>query len=173
MSHDTPCNLDDLIDSVRLRIGDINPTAYRYTDNWLRTALISSVEVLTLWMNYRYLLDSNMNIYRNPHGYFIFDEITYGIIQPGDKQAIVLMASFIILEGSLENSAWDFQSWRDAEISYSNLESSRARDGTLKRIWEELINTLTPPGKRLARAKKGSLPGFLKNQFERNIDDLG
>jgi hypothetical protein len=173
MSYDIPCNLDTLIDYVRLRVGDTDSTAYRYTDNWLRTALISSVQVLSLWMNYRYLLDSDMNIYRNPHGYFIFDEDTYGIIQAGDKQAIIIMACYIILEGSLENSAWDFQSWRDAEISYSNLESSRARSNTLQRLWDELTNLLLPPTKRLAKAKKGSLPGYLNNQFERDIKDLG
>ena len=160
-------DLTTLIPMLRLRIGDVNPASYRYTDDWLEVSLQASVEILGRWWNYKYLLDSNNDVYRNPNGYFIFDEDTYGVIEPSDKQAIVLMAAYVILEGSLENSAWDFVSWKDAEISFSNLESSRARNDTLKRLWEELTSTLKVPQKKLARALKGSLPGYLNNPYER------
>lgn len=166
MSITTSTNLDFLIDFVRLRIGDINPSSYRYTDDWIRTGLVSSVEMLARWLNNKYLLDTDYNIYRNPNGYFIFPESEYGIIEPADKQVIVLMAAYIILEGSLENSAWDYVSWKDAEISFSNLESSRARNAILKSIWEELNALMKPPAKRLARTQKGHLPGYLGNDYE-------
>jgi len=168
MPIETPTNLDDLISFVRLRIGDLT-TPYRYLDSWIRTALVAGVDKLSKWLNFKYLLDSNFNIYRNPSamGVFIFPEDTFGIIEPGDKDAIILIASIILLEGSLENSAWNFQSWRDSEISYSNLEQSRTRNDILKSLWDELYKTLKPPTKKLARAIKGNLPGFKGNIFER------
>jgi hypothetical protein len=160
-------DLTTLIPNLRLRIGDIDPASYRYTDQWLEVSLQAAVETLGRWWNYKYLLDALGDAYRNPNGYFIFDENTYGVIEPADKQAIILMAAYIILEGSLENSAWNFQSWRDNEIAFSNLESSRARNQTLSRLWEELTTTLKVPQKRLARALKGSLPGYKDNPYER------
>jgi hypothetical protein len=171
----TVTNLDYLIDDLRLRIGDTDSTAYRYLDEWLRTALVAGTKTLGRWWNYKYLIttDGTYNVYRNPHGYFIFDEPTYGTIEQADEEAIVLMSAFLLLQGSLENSAWDFVSWADAEIRFSNLESSRARDANLVRIWNELTATLRAPTKRLARALKLSLPGFLQNEFERNTKEPG
>ena len=162
----TPTNIDYLIMYVRLRVGDTNATLYRYTDDWLRTSLVGSVRTLGGWWNFKYLLDVDNNVYRNPHGYFIFDEPTYGIIEPSDEQIMVLMACYILLEGSLENSAWDFVSWTDAEIRYSNLEQSRTRNENLSRLWNELLTILKPPQKRLAWPRKGSLPGYLNNPYE-------
>lgn len=175
MSIAVSTNLDYLIDYVRLRIGDTNPASYRYTDEWLRTALVGAVKLLTRWWNYKYLIttDGTYNIYRNPNGYFVFDEATYGIIEQGDEQVIVLMASFLTLQGSLESSAWSTGAWRDAEISYSNIEGGRMRTDILKGIWTELTSTLKVPSKRLARAIKMSLPGFLDNQYERDVENLG
>jgi hypothetical protein len=168
-------NLDPLIDNLRLKIGDTNPLSYRYTDEWLRTALVAGVKTLGRWWNYKYLIttDGTYNIYRNPHGHFVFDEPTYGTIEQADESAIVLMSAFTVLEGSLESSAWDFVSWADAEIRFSNLESSRARDASLNRIWLELTSVLQVPTKRLARALKLSLPGFIQNEMERDIHEPG
>jgi hypothetical protein len=170
----TPTNFDYLLDYLRLKIGDTNPLSYRYTDEWLRTALVAGVKTLGRWWNYKYLItnDGTYNIYRNPNGSFIFDP-TYGIIEQADEQVIVLMSAFTILEGSLENSAWDFVSWADAEIRFSNLESSRSRDASLNRLWLELTSLLRIPSKRLARALKGDLPGFLQNEMERDVHEAG
>lgn len=160
-------NLDALIPYVRLKTGDMNSESYRYVDSWLQTALIASVDTLSRWWNFKYLLDNDNNIYRNPnYTGFIFDESTYGIIEQGDEQIIVLMASIIVLQGSLQDTAWDFVSWRDAEVSFSNLESSRARSGILGRLWDELLYLMKPPVKRLARPVKGSLPGYRDNEYE-------
>jgi hypothetical protein len=171
----TVTNLDSLIDDLRLRIGDTDPTAYRYLDEWLRTALVAGVKTLGRWWNYKYLIttDGTYNVYRNPHGSFIFDEPTYGTIEQADEEAIVLMSAFLLLQGSLENSAWDFVSWADAEIRFSNLESNRSRTDTLTRIWKELTSTLKTPTQRLAHTLKLSLPGFLQNEQERDIHEPG
>lgn len=157
MPIETTTNLDNLIMFVRLRIGDVEPNSYRYLDSWIRTALVAAIDKLGKWLNYKYLLDSNFNVYRNPEYLnFEFDE-SFGVIEPGDKDIVVLMASIILLEGSLENSAWNFHSWRDAEISYSNLEQSRTRNEILSKMWDELYNTLKPPVKRLARSRRGKV----------------
>lgn len=160
-------NLSYLIPYVRLRIGDTNSATYRYSDEWIVVALTASVQMLGRYLNYRYLLDSTNSVYRNPNETnWIFDEATYGIIQPGDEQVIVLMATIILLEGSLENSAYNFVSWRDAEISFSNLEQSRARGGIIGRLWDELNSIILSPVKRLAKPIKQSLPGFIENEYE-------
>jgi len=160
-------SLNDFLSQLRLAIGDTNPATYRYTDEWLLVALQASVETLGNWWNFKYLIDSDGEIIRNPSSYsFVLDEDTYGIVEFTDNRPIIIMAAIIVLEGSLENSAWDFASWKDAEISYSNLESSRARSETLRRLWDELNSIMLPPTKRLAYPKKGSLPGFFKNPYE-------
>lgn len=77
------------------------------------------------------------------------------------------MAAIVVLEGSLENSAWNVSIWRDAEISYSSVESGKLRSETLKRLWAELDNLIKSPMKRLAQGKKSSLPGYIDNEYER------
>ena len=162
--------LDYLIPYVRLRLGDLDSTNYRYTDDWILTALLGAVEYLGRWWNLRYLIEYTTNeVYRNQSGSFIFPEPP--VIQPQDNQIIVLVATLITLEGSLENAAWNFVSWRDNEISYSNLEQSRTKNQNVNRLWEELLSLITPPTKKLARAIKNSLPGYKFNQFERDIKD--
>jgi len=158
-------NLDYLIPYVRLRLGDTDSTAYRYTDEWVQSGILAAIQSLSMWWNIKYLLDASNNVYRNTYSTFSFSEPP--IVEPQDNQIIVLMATYIILEGSLENSAWNFVSWRDAEISFSNLESSRARNSTLERLWLELTSTMKVPTKRLAKTLKGSLPGYLNNDYEK------
>jgi hypothetical protein len=166
-------DLDNLIPILRLKIGDTDDTAYRYPDEWLTIALVAGADSLGKWMNFKYLLDDSNLIYRNPHSdTFLFPEDPYGVLEPGDSIVFVIMAAYIILEGSLENSAWDYVSWKDAEISFSNLESSRARGRILEALWQELLAYLKPPTKRLARALKSSLPGYLNNEYETGAPSL-
>lgn len=164
----TPVNdLNDLIPRLRLKIGDTDSTAYRYLDSWLLLALEGAVDELGKWWNYKYVITSTSTIARSTNTLlFTLDEATYGVIEPADRQIIVLMAAYIILEGSLESSAWNFVSWRDAEISFSNLESSRARNSTLERLWNELISLILPPTKKLAGSRKQHLQGFTDNTYE-------
>lgn len=153
-----------LIPAVRLRIGDMDATAYRYEDSWIITALVLSVKTLQKYWNYKYLVNTTNEVYRNEHITFLFSEPP--VIQNSDEGIIVLMAAIIMLEGSLENSAWNAVSWRDAEIAFSNLEQFRSRDTLLGRLLKELSETITSPIKRLIWPSKGSLPGYKKNRWE-------
>jgi hypothetical protein len=164
MAIDTSTNLDYLITSLRLWLGDTDSTSYRYTDAWLRTALVSSVKNLQAWWNHKYLIDTSYNVYRNPNIEFLFPEPP--IIQNSDEYPIVVMGSLIIKGGSLESNSWNVGSWKDHEISYSNIEGSKAKRDSFKRDLMALTQILKPPSDRLAWAIKGSLPGFHKNVFE-------
>lgn len=161
-------NIDYLIDGLRLMLGDTDSDSYRYTDEWLRTALVMAVKALMKWWNYKYLIDEDNEISRNPNFTFLF--ASPPILEYGDETAIQLMAAIIIAEGSLEESAWNTGSWRDAEIAYSNIEGAKQRDSRVKAWWDRLNQIVTPPGKRLAQPIKGSLPGYLNNEFERNTE---
>lgn len=146
-----------LIPILRLKIGDTNPLSYRYLDEWLEASLVSSIKALARWWNFRYLIDDTTHIVtRNPENYFYIEE-EYGVIQHSDEWPIILMANIIIKDGSLQNSAWDVGTWRDAEIYYSNTEGGKLKDASIKRDWEELFMYLKPPTKRLVGAIRGEI----------------
>jgi hypothetical protein len=165
MPVDSTTNLDYLIDSLRLHLGDTTAGSYRYTDEWLRTSLVMSVKALQRWWDYKYLVDTDYNVYRNQHWTYLFPEPP--IIEHGDESPVILMASIIIKEGSLENNSWSVGSWKDAEIAYSNIEGNKAKVASIEKDREALEDILKPPTKRLARTKKGSLPGYKGNEYER------
>jgi hypothetical protein len=164
----TTTTIDYLMPYLRLTLGDTNPDSYRYTDEWLRIALIASIGSLGRWWKNRYLLDTEDNVYRSSE--LLFDYSEPPVIQKMDERPIVLMACIIILEGALENSAWNLASWKDAEISYTNLEQGRIRDSGINRFWDEIKYYITPPSKRLAQPQKNSLPGYLNNPYETNSE---
>lgn len=161
-------SLTYLIPRLRLQIGDTDPGSYRYLDEWLELALVVGVESLQAWWNYKYLIGDDNRVYRNVHTAFLFPEPP--VIQRGDTRPIVLMASILLKSGNLENFSWNVGSWRDAEISYSNIEGSRGKDKGIDRDWEELKSILSPPGKKLAFPQKGHLPGFIDNLYEDGED---
>lgn len=162
----TETDLSYLLPYLRLKIGDVVPATYRYLDSWLTTALVLAIKELSRWWNFKYLVDENNVVTRNPA--LLYELEAPPVIQAYDEAPIIIMAALITLEGSLENSAWSTASWKDAEISYSNLEGGRLRDTNLKRLQDELLSLLVPPTKRLARARKGHLPGFKGNGYETN-----
>ena len=159
-------NLDYLIDELRFQIGDTTVGSYRYIDSWLRTTLVSAVKASSRWLNDKYILTEEYNVYRNPNIAFEFDSPP--IIEHRDERVIILLASIIIKQGSLQNAAWDVSSWKDREISYSNIESGKQLEKSILRDWEELTSLVKIPVKRLARTIKNTLPGFLDNEYERN-----
>lgn len=164
-------NLDYLLPLLRFKLGDIDSSNYRYIDEWLLLALVAAVEALATRWNFKYLLeisDTTYNIARNPNTTYLISSPP--LIQQGDERPIILMASILVKEGSMENASWSFGSWRDAEISYSNIESSKAKDASLQKDLDELDDILGKPRDRLAQAKKGSLPGYLGNPYERETD---
>jgi len=157
-------NLDYLIDFLRLQLGDTNPMSYRYLDEWLRTAIVMAIKISGRWLGDKYRLDSDYHVYRNPDVIFFFDADP--IIEDRDERVIILLASIMTKQGSLENNAWSIGSWRDAEISVSNIESGKELVKSIDRDWNELKDLIKVPAKRLARSIKGSLPGFRNNDYE-------
>jgi len=157
--------LSDLLPRLRLQLGDINSTAYQYLDAWLLVALQASVESLQKWWNYKYVFNATTEaLERNSTIDFLFPDPP--LIEDGDIRPIILMASLIIKSGTLQNSAWTAGSWRDAEISYSNIEGSRLRQESMQKDWDELTSILKVPQRKLIGAYKSSLPGYKDNPFE-------
>jgi hypothetical protein len=142
----------------------MDSTNYTYANEWLRVALISAVEALMPRWNFKYLLDTEDDVYRNTTIRFLFAEPP--VVERGDIWPIVIQAAIIMKEGSLENLSWNLGAWRDAEISYSNLEGSRTKDRSIERDIEILDSMLPWRSKRLAAPIKGHLPGYLGNPYE-------
>lgn len=165
--------LDYLLPDLRFRIGDTDPAAYRYTDEWLIVAL--AIAVKKLYRYYKppkYFIDGSNVVTRNPDSTrFSTVEAEEGTIEKIDEPVLVLLAAITTLEGSLENAAWSIVAWRDYEISYNNNESGRLKSTILDKMLQELNDLIKSPMKRLATADKQSLPGFLNNQFERNANE--
>lgn len=141
-------NLDYLLPQLRMELGDLNPLSYRYTDEWLRVALETSIKALQRWWNNRYLIDPVTDeVIRNPD--FTYTLADPPILETSDEIPITLMAAFLIRDGSLESNSWNVGTWRDAEYYVSNVEGGRLRDASLQRTWDRLLMYLTPPTKRL------------------------
>jgi len=155
-------SLEFLRERLRLHIGDMDST--QYIDSWLNLALIVSVESLQTWWNYKYLLNDDDEAYRNPEIRFLFDEPP--VIERGDHKPIILMASIILKTGDLQSMSWSIGSWRDAEISYSNIQGGKAKDDLILGDWKELTSILKPPQKRLSAPGKKHLHGFKQNPYE-------
>ena len=154
-------NLDYLIDLLRLHLYDIDSSSYRYEDSWLRTSLVASVKALMSWWNDKYVIDTNNDVTRNTaaNGWSSTDYkyVSPPIIMTKDELPIILMASIIIKKGTLENNAWDYGSWRDDEIQFSNIEGGKQKKGSLAQDWTDLTGYLTPPTKKLAQTFKRDL----------------
>jgi len=142
-------NVDYLIPYLRLKIGDTDATAYKYLDDWLKTSLILAVRALGRRWGSKYIItDSGVASRNTTYTDWEFDEST-GTIQDKDENPIILQAALLVLQGSLENSAWNIGSWRDAEISVSNIQQGNLREQTIKNLQAELDSIVRPPSKRL------------------------
>ncbi len=152
-----PINIDYLIDQVRLEVGDLDPSKYRYLDEWITLSLIVAVRTLSRRWESKYKITNDGEIRRNVNTTtFEFTEAEEGVVQQKDERLIVVQAALIMLEGSLESSAWNIGSWRDAELSVSNIESGKLRSDHISSLHHELDSILKPAGKRLMKSKKNS-----------------
>jgi hypothetical protein len=144
-------SIDYLLPTLRLHLGDITPATYRYTDDWLRIALISGIKALQRWWGERYLVDNTtLDVSRGTTYEFILNEPP--IIQTLDERPVILMASILVKTGQLESNSWNVGSWRDAEIAVSNIESNKAKEFGVTMDWEELKGYMLPPTKKLSGA---------------------
>lgn len=147
-------NLEELILPLRVQIGDLGVTPI-YSDEHLHTVLRESVSALMRRWHDRYYVDNEGVVYRNTN--ITFDWSSPPVIQHKDRRPIVLQSSIMIKSGTKFSESGDVASWRDEEISYSNIESARQRSSTLNDDMSELEALL--PGKKLARALYGRLYG--------------
>jgi hypothetical protein len=146
--NETKSGVEYLIPFLRLYIGDTNPLAYRYLDEWLKMSLLTSIKSLERWWKSKYLVnDDTQTISRNPDFTFIIAEPP--VITTADEMPIIIMASIIIKSGSLENNSWNMATWRDAEYYVSNVEGGKQKELGVKADWDRLLMYLKPPQKRL------------------------
>jgi hypothetical protein len=65
-------------------------------------------------------------------------------IDPGDEAVIELQAGIIIKSAKIYDGVWDVGSWRDDEVSYSNIQSAKSRDVSIERDLRILDELLKP-----------------------------
>lgn len=173
----TESDLDYLIGPLRLHLGDTS-SPFTYTDGALRRALVDGFKSLTVRWHSRYsIVMSGVRSELSPtftisgvlYGQFTVGRLTSNwtftdaeppTIQIADERPIVLSAAIILKRGRLQALSGTYENWRDDEIAYSNLESSRALQLSIQGDIEELNSILPPRGKRLSKAQRQSLPGF-------------
>jgi len=157
MTIETATNIDYLIPTLRLHLGDTDPATYRYMDGWLRVALVSGVKSLQRWWSNRYTIDSTTyDVIRGTDYTFVYADPP--IIQDMDERPVILMSSILIKSGQLESNSWNVGSWKDAEIAVSNIEGSRAKQFGVGMDWDELKMFILPPTKKLSPALRVTHP---------------
>lgn len=165
----SPSDLDYLLGSLRVHLGDVT-SPFTHSDGYLRKALVDGFKALGKRWQRRYtivasgyMLASGMD-----YGYYlvsrttnyVFPETEPPVIQLEDERPIVLSAAIAIKRGQLQVMSPNLGSWKDDEISQSNIESGKALQLSLALDVEELESLLPSRAKKLARASKQSLPGF-------------
>jgi len=155
----TQSNLEEILIPLRVHIGDTTEP-YTYTDELLHNILRHAVNALMPRWSNRYYLDNDGVALRNTGTGVTFDFSSPPVIQRQDNRPIVLQAAIMIKSGSKFSSVSSAVSWRDEEISYSNIESAKQRSSALQDDVDEL-NMLLP--KKLARPAYGRLYGQTKD----------
>jgi hypothetical protein len=162
----TETNLDYLITALRLQINDAEEP-YTFSDDFLRTHLVNAVKALMGRWNNKYLINNTTNyVERNPYIAFQFPEPP--VVQHSDERSIVLQAAINLKRAYVYNSSQSAVSWKDDEVSYSNLGSIKAIRESLSDDMAELDLLLPTARTRLAQTRKQSLLGFDNppNEFE-------
>jgi len=148
-------SLDYLIPDLRMHLGDIDPTAYSYTLEHLRHALVMACKTLMKKWRNRYIIDASYVVSRNTTVLYELDSPP--VVQYSDERAFVLQASIIIKSGNIISTVDFIGSWRDDEVSYSNIAGAKVRDTSLDNDIAELELWLR---RRLFGGSRQSLPGF-------------
>jgi len=162
----TQTNVDYLIDSVRLRLGDFEGTVYSTT--LVRTAIISAVKYLQKrWKSKYQVVTSgtytgdnssvpsgyaqahtvdgtayipyglaNDNVYRNP--FVAFTQDGPPVVEQNDEDAIVLATAYIIHLAKLTNSSSTFVSWSTEDIRFTNTTAANTMRNVLEALQTEL-----------------------------------
>ena len=151
-------NIEDLILPLRVQIGDTDglPT---FSDEKLHIVLLESVASLMNRWGDKYYITNDGVVKRNNNINFTWSSPPE--IQHKDRRPIVLQASILIKSGTKFSESGNTVSWRDEEISYSNIESAKQRSSTLDDDVKELEAIL--PSKKLAKPVYGRLYGWKEN----------
>jgi len=146
--------LDYLIPDLRVHLGDTSEP-YRYEDAHLRHGLVMACKTLMKKWRNRYTINASYIVARSSSA--SFEIASPPIIEYADERAFILQAAIIIRGADLKDSAWDIASWRDDEVSYSNLAGgAELRKGYLDDV-KELEEFLR---RRLFSGSRQSMGGF-------------
>ena len=136
---------------------------YTYDDTALSGFLFDSIKALGHRWNNKYFVATVADvpdlIIRNENSY-LFEFSEPPVIQGQDERAIILQASIVIKSSTKWSESGSAATWRDEEISYSNVQSARQRSSTLDDDIKEL-NELFPI--KLAQAKYGRSHGWTRD----------
>lgn len=131
----TSSNLDYLLPALRLQVGD--PAGTVFSDSLLLTGLVNGVKMLASRWNSKYLIDANNDVYRNTAVTFTY--ASPPIVEQQDEIAIILAASILVRRSAITSSSSAFTNWSTPDLSYSNVQSSKALLDLLKSD-EEALN---------------------------------
>ena len=155
--------VDYLIPELRVHLGDTTAASYTYSEDLLRSALVMAVRALMRKWNSRYKIDNTGVVTRSTT--LVYADVEPPVIMYADEYPILLQASIIVKSATLQGSAWDVASWKDDEISYSNISGAKLAEESIARDRAELDDIIR---KRLYGVSKQSLTGFRypPNYFE-------
>jgi hypothetical protein len=156
----TITNLESIIFPLRLQLGDVSDTP-KYSDDMLLETLKHSVNALSDKWSGKYFIDNNGVVHRNSQTSEEFEFPSPPVIMLSDHRAIVLMASIMVKSGQRFSASNDVSSWKDDEISFSNIEGSKQLTQSLTDDIKELMSIL--PARKLARPLYGRLRGQYKD----------
>ncbi len=155
-------DLDYLIPALRMHLWDVSePPAY--SNDTLKQALLIGLKALMPRWNSRYIPSynastNNWGVSRNPNDKF--KHTSPPVIMYMDERPIILAAAVAMNSGLIYQVAANAVSWRDEEVSFSNVTGARLKEESLIRDIEELSKLVPDRRKRLAVPVKGELIGF-------------
>ena len=158
-------DLDYLLPALRMHMWDTTEP-YTYSDDMLKRALLIGVKSLMARWNSRYIPSynagtDNWDVSRNPDD--SFRHTSPPVIMYMDERPIVLAAAVAINSGLIYQVAGNAVSWKDEEVSYSNITGAKLTEASVMRDIDELSKLVPDRRKRLATPTKGELIGFRYN----------
>jgi hypothetical protein len=159
----TPCNLDYLLSSVRLRVGDVS-TPVQYSDALVRTALVNGVKAIGHYWGHRYFIydpqmdrgadiETPFGVIPKPSGVQPYDALrnpTYQfvaapppIIDVRDEYPIVTAAALLCLRTRLTSNMITLISWQTPDFSYTPSVVVRQIGEQLKQLQDDLQSFFT------------------------------
>lgn len=160
----TPTNLDQYIENVRFRLGDIAGT--EYSDAYVRTILSAAIKFLMgRWKSKYQIVGTDTYVageapagwaaantvdgigaipsglavgsaFRNP--FLEFTQAYPPVLEQDDEDALVLAAVYLIYLGKITGTSDSYYSWSTEDIRYTNTESAKAARLVMEMLKEEL-----------------------------------